>query len=229
MRNLALILSTAALGLSSAAFAQAAPAPNRAPKPDMTRAAAQARAEAMFARMDANKDGILNETDRAAAKTQMFDRLDADRNGAISQAELAARSDAQKNERRAAMFARVDTDRNGSLSRAELEAMHAARGDRMKPGMKHGMHQGAPGTDQAMMGGHRMGAGAAMRAGPGGHRGMMKMDGPTTRQAFVDRALANFDRADTNRDGTVTQAERRAAHETMRQQWKAEGAARQKG
>lgn len=225
MRKLTLALSTAALVLSGAAAAQTAPAerPARAAKPDMTRAQAQARAEAMFDRMDANRDGTLDEADRAAMKSAMFDRLDTDRNGAISPAELAARggdrggmgqhrmakregapatTDAQKAERRAQMFARIDTDRNGSLSRAELDAMQAVRA----------------GKDGQM--GHRMGAGME-HGGAGGHEGMMKMDATTTRQAFVERALARFDTADANRDGTVTQAERKAARETMRQQWQA--------
>lgn len=224
MRKLTLALSSAALALSGAAFAQSAPAP-RAPKPDQTRAQAQARAEALFARMDANRDGTLDEADRAARRDQMFDRLDTDRNGAISQAELAARgearggdragqrrmarasrapalTDAQKAERRAERFARIDTDQSGSLSRAELEAMHAARGDRA----------GKPAGARMMAG--------PQQVGPGGRKGMMR-DGASTRQAFVDRALAMFDRIDANRDGTVTQAERKAARDAMRQQWQA--------
>lgn len=176
MRKLTVALSTAALALSGAAFAQTAAAPARAPKPDMTRAQAQAQAEAMFARMDANKDGTLNEADRAAMKTAMFDR--------------------------------VDTDKNGSISRAEMDAAHAKRGD---------------GDGKRRMGGHRM----------GGHHGKMggKMGAgtPMTRQAFVDGALARFDKADANRDGTVTQAERKAVRDTMRGQWKAKAAQRQQG
>lgn len=218
---LSLALSTAALTLSGTAVAQTAPAerPARAAKPDMTRAQAQERAEARFARMDANQDGTFDTADRAARKAAMFDRLDSDRSGSISQAELEARhaerggkrkdrrpgregaapmTDAQKAERRAAMFARVDADGNGSLSRAELEAMHAKRAAR-GGGMK----------------GHRMG-------------GMMAaMDQPMTRQAFVDHSLAMFDRADSNRDGTVTGAERKAVREGLRERYKARKAAGQ--
>lgn len=175
MRKLTLALSTAALALSGAAVAQTTTAerPARAGKPDMTRAEAQAKAEAAFARMDANKDGTLNQADRAA--------------------------------RHAAMFERMDTDKNGSISRAEFDAMHAKRAD--QAGEAHA--------------GHRM-----MRKGPGGQHGMMggRMGAggqPITRQAFVDRALTMFDRADANRDGIVTQAERKAVHDTMRQQWQA--------
>ena len=188
MRKLNLALSTAALVLSGAALAQTAPssAPAghvaRAAKPDMTRADAQARAEAAFARMDANKDGTLNEADRAA--------------------------------RHAAMFDRMDTDKSGSISRAEFEAMHSERGG-MGRMAGHGM--GAKGSgDHAMMGG--MGS-ADHEAMMGGGMGAT----PTTRQAFVERALARFDRADANRDGTVTQAERKASHEAMREQMRAQG------
>ena len=52
---------------------------------------------------------------------------------------------------------------------------------------------------------------------------------PLTRQAFVDRALTMFDRADADKNGTVSQAERKAVRDTMRQQWQAQRAARQQG
>lgn len=170
MRKLTLAVSTAALALSGAAFAQTAPSQDRAPRPDMTRAEARAKAEAAFARMDANKDGTLNQADRAARKAAMFDR--------------------------------IDTDRNGSISRTEFDATHAGRGEKHEMA-GHGMGGKGPGGEQGgnhgMMGG-RMGAGGQ----------------PATRQAFVDRALAMFDKADANRDGTVTQAERKAMRDTMR-------------
>jgi Ca2+-binding EF-hand superfamily protein len=174
MRNLTLALSAIPLALAGPVFGQAAPAERaeRAPRPDLTRAEAQRRAEAAFARMDANKDGTLSEADRAA--------------------------------RRSAMFDRIDTDRDGSISRAEFEAMHAKRGE-------HRAHRGAMkrGAHQAMLGGRE--------------------GGPLTQQAFVARALQMFDRADADRDGTVTQAERRAARESLRQRWQERRAARQQG
>lgn len=182
MRKLTLVLSAATLAFSGAAMAQtapAAPAKARAPMADMTRAQAQARAEAAFQRMDANKDGTVDQTDRQARHAQMFDRMDA--------------------------------DRNGSISRAEFDAMHAQRAEKRA---EHG-------------GQHRM----ARRGGPGGgkHAMMGAAAGPLTRQAFVDRALGMFDKADANRDGTVTVAERKAARAAMRGQWRARAAERQQG
>lgn len=184
MRKLTLALSTAALAISGAAMAQAAPAQTRAPRPDMTRAQAQAKAEAAFAELDANRDGRLDQADRAARKAGMFDR--------------------------------IDTDRNGSISRAEFDAMHAKRG---------GMHEGA---GHRMAGQHGKMSGRMKGKMEGKMGDMMGADAePITRQAFVDRALSRFDRADANRDGTVTQAERKAARDTMRQQRHATSPARE--
>jgi hypothetical protein len=177
MRKLTLALSTAALAMTGTAIAQtapAAPARERAPMADMTRAQVQARAEARFQRMDANQDGTVDQADRQARRGQMFDRL--------------------------------DTDRDGSISRAEFDARTAQRAERQGDGRR--MARRGAGAKRAML------AAAA---------------GPMTRQAFVDRALTMFDRADANRDGTVTVEERKAARETMRGQWRARAAARQQG
>ena len=215
MRQLTLALSTAALALSSAAFAQApahtpghtSGAHTLAAQPDMTRAQAQARAEAAFARMDGNRDGTFNQADRTAMHAQMFDRM--------------------------------DTDRNGSISRAEFDAMHAKRAANQADS-PHGGKGGKGGhkMDGHDMGGHKMGGqdmnghdmGGHDMGGkaPGAHHGgMMGANTTITRQAFVDRALSMFDRADANRDGTVTQAERKAARETLRSQWQARSAKQQ--
>jgi Ca2+-binding EF-hand superfamily protein len=111
---------------------------------------------------------------------------------------------ADRQARHAQMFDRIDADRNGSISRAEFDAMHAKRAERRadKPA-----------------------AGKRMER----RRAMSDAAGPITRQAFVNRALGMFDRADANRDGTVTVAERRAAREALRGQWRARAAERQQG
>ncbi len=195
MRRLTLTLSTAALAVSGVALAQNAPA--REARPDLSRAEARAKAEAAFARMDTNRNGTL---DAAELQTRRHGRADAPgkRDG------RPALSDAQKDERRAAMFARADADGNGAISRAEFDVMHAARA-----GQRGGMQPGAAGK----------------RRGPGMHPGLMATAAPVSKQAFVDRALGMFDKADADRNGTVTQAERAAARDALRQQWQARKAA----
>jgi hypothetical protein len=89
-------LSIAALAVAGTAVAQnAAPNAPGAPRGDwakktMTRAEVQTQAATMFDRMDANKDGKLDQADREARKAQMFAKLDTDKNGQLSPAELAA-------------------------------------------------------------------------------------------------------------------------------------------
>lgn len=105
MKTFPLVLaSAAALALAGgAAYAQAPANVGNGPArgADMTREQVQQRTAALFERMDANKDGVLNAADREARKAQRderraeraqarFDRLDADKDGAISRAEFNA-------------------------------------------------------------------------------------------------------------------------------------------
>ena len=56
----------------------------------VTKAEAMAAADAVFAKMDANDDGTLNEGEKAAMLAKRFAAVDTDKNGAISQAEFIA-------------------------------------------------------------------------------------------------------------------------------------------
>ena len=56
----------------------------------ITKAEAMAAADAHFAMMDANDDGTLNDSDKAAMLAKRFAAIDTDKNGAISQAEFMA-------------------------------------------------------------------------------------------------------------------------------------------
>lgn len=186
MRKLHLSIATALLaatGLAIAAPAIAQPAA----KPDVTRAQVEAKAAEHFARMDVNRDGVLDAADREARRAKMFDRLDADNNGSISEAEFAAR--------------------------------HAARAG----------HEGRDGAKRGGTKGHRMGGHRGMM---GGRMAMARMadtnnDNAISRAEFTAAALKHFDQADADNNGTVTQAERKAAHEKMRAQWQARREARQ--
>lgn len=94
MRKLTFALGAAALAIAGAAFAQpSTPAHDGAQRHQhgpMTRADAEARADKLFARLDANGDGKLDRGDRAARQDKRFARLDTDGNGAISRDEFTA-------------------------------------------------------------------------------------------------------------------------------------------
>lgn len=206
MRKIAFTISTAALALSAVAVAQTAPAPERAaarvPQGDVNRADAQTRADRMFARMDANGDGKVDQADRAAMRVKMFDKLDANRDGAISQSEFAAWSPPRAGERR--MAVRSSRAQETATQTAERRSAMFTRLDTDKNGTISRAEFEA-----------RTAARAEKRDKRRGDR--MAAAGPLTRQTFVDRALTRFDRADANRDGTVTAAERQAAREARRQ------------
>lgn len=91
MKKLALGLSIAALAIGGGAVSAQAGKHHGADADGngaVTRTEAAAKASAMFARMDVNKDGKIDAADREARMTAMFDRLDADHNGQISRAEF---------------------------------------------------------------------------------------------------------------------------------------------
>ncbi|MGH6695198.1 EF-hand domain-containing protein [Sphingopyxis sp.] len=146
-----------------------------------TRAEAQAKATQLFAKMDANKDGKLDATDRAA----------------------------QRAERQAKIFASLDTDGNGSISRPEWDkhgadraAKRAERGEKRSEageageGKRHGMRGG-----HGKRGGHH-----GMMMGKADTDG----DKAISQAEFQTAALARFDAADANKDGQVTAEERQA-------------------
>lgn len=169
----------------------------------VTRAEAQAKAVQMFAKMDANKDGKIDATDRAAKRAEMqaamFAKLDANKDGSVSKAEWdqnSADRQAKRAEKRAAW--------------AEKRADGAAAGEPGKRG-GHGMRGGHGGK----RGGHHgMGGGMGMKADTDGDKAISQAE-------FQTAALARFDASDANKDGQVTAEERKA----QRGAWRAKRAA----
>jgi Ca2+-binding EF-hand superfamily protein len=104
MKKLSLLFGTVAALIAAPVLAAPAPGGARA-NPDadnngvLTRAEVEADVTTRFAKLDANKDGKVDEGDRAAHRKAKAD----------------------------AMFAAADTDRNGSISRAEFDAAGEAR------------------------------------------------------------------------------------------------------
>lgn len=147
-----------------------------------TRADAQARATQMFAKMDANKDGKLDATDRAAQRAErqakIFASLDADGNGSISKAEWD-----KHGADRAAKRAERGEKRAAAGEAGEGKRHHGMRGGHGKRGGHHGMMMGKADTDG---------------------------DKAISQAEFQTAALARFDAADANKDGQVTAEERQA-------------------
>lgn len=194
----------AALVAIAPAIAQTAPpAPQpllqRAPMAVHTRAEVGTHVQALFARLDTNRDGYITKAEVEARRGERRERIveRIQRRGGMA----GPAAD------RAGMFDRMDTNRDGSISRAEFEAApvrHERRiviaGDR-------------PAGARNMRG---------MRMGLGHFGGQMfdladaNRDGRVSLQEATASAYRHFDMADANRDGQLTREERRQMHQRMR-------------
>ncbi|MGD9471303.1 MAG: EF-hand domain-containing protein [Novosphingobium sp.] len=142
MRKLTIALSAAALCAGGIAYA----GPGMKDHGDTTRAQAQEHGAEMFAQMDANGDGVINDADREARKGARFDALDSDGNGVLSREEFAAgqgmrghgkgKDDMgrgkhdQMRGHGGKMMERADANGDGSVSKAEFDAAHMAMFDK---------------------------------------------------------------------------------------------------
>ena len=100
----------------------------------------QDRKARMMKRFDADGDGKLSESERAAAKEagkkhrdEMVKRHDTDGDGKLSETERAAAKEgrkARREGRRAKMMQKFDADGDGRLDKAEREARRKAHQER---------------------------------------------------------------------------------------------------
>jgi Ca2+-binding EF-hand superfamily protein len=149
--------------------------------------------------------GDVTRAQAQATAAEHFAKMDANGDGKLDTADRAARQ--------AKVFDRIDADGNGAISREEFAAMHGQGGER----------------GQRMGGEHKRGH-RAMRGGFGGRMGLAKAadannDGAISQAEFTAGALKMFDALDTDKNGTVTQAERQASREAMKAKWQQRRAA----
>lgn len=172
---------------SGAALAQ----PRQGEGRTIDRAQVESRVAAMFARVDANRDGFVTQEEAQGARQAM-----------------RAQRQERRGERREALFARLDTDRNGVISREEFTAPRAraeggeraGRGERRVARMER---RGGRGMRGGMRG--RMGAGF------GGGQAFARMDADRDGRVSLAEAtrfrLERFDRIDANDDGRISREE----------------------
>ncbi len=152
---------------------------------------------------DADGDGRISQAEFVTGRVTRLSALDADRDGSVAREEMQAGREARRDEMAGRRFERLDANDDGAISRAEYDAAADAR-----PG--RGDRTGGPGRGGRgpMMGGR------GGRGGPGGERGER---GPVVIAEVQTKLGEQFTRLDADNDGYLTEAERRAGHEQMRE------------
>jgi len=190
------ILFAAAMLLSAtgAIAQQAAPSVQR--DGIQTRSEAVQRVQSMFARIDSNRDGYLDQAEAQALRGQARGQLGQRGQRGTRNADPA---------RRAQAFARLDTNRDNMISREEWARAEALRSQRMA------QRQGMRGQQMAMHG-NAMRGGAMMRMAD------VDSDSRVSLQEATTAALQRFDRADRNRDGQISRDERQQLRQQLQKQ-----------
>jgi hypothetical protein len=147
-------------------------------------------------------EGDVTRQQAIAHVDETFARLDANHDGRVTPEEMHARGEHRREDMRQHMFDRMDANRDGNISREEFAQTHAMHGPGGPAGPGPGMEMGPPPAGPDGPGGMH---------GTGGAR-MFGDQGFVTIEQMRARALARFDRADANHDGTLTADERHAAH-----------------
>ncbi len=187
----------------------------------------QSRAEARFATLDADGDGIVSKDDFLAATTERaearFARMNPDEDGIVKRerregwgrhhggprggehrGEGRRMSPEQRAERTAEQFARLDADNDGMISREEFAAGMEARGERFAERREQRREQR---TERR--GGPRHGMPQEMREMHGQLRALMRegMNLESFSGLMRDQAEARFDALDADGNGELTAQE----------------------
>ena len=147
----------------------------------------------------------MTRTEAAQTAVERFKKMDLNGDGVLDLADRELRREQR--------IAKLDTDGNGAISKAEREAAREARQQRRAERMaERGVEGERREGKRWMRGGKRGLMGGGMIAGADANG-----DGRLTAQEVQAHALARFDRIDTDKNGTVTAEERKAAHDARRE------------
>lgn len=168
----------------------------------MFAAAVAFAAPGAMGKADTDGDGAISKAEITAIASANFAKMDVNKDGQLDAADREAKHKAH--------FDALDADKNGSISEAEFNAARQARMEK----------RGKPGERRMAMQGH------GKRGGHNLMRGLMMLkmadangDKAVTNAEMTALIDAHFAKADTNKDGKITNEEhvaaRKAMHERM--------------
>lgn len=222
---------TSALVGSTLLIASAASA-QTSPNPDGQRADRMERQAEKMAKVDTNNDGLISAAEFAAPAMMRFDATDTNGDGLLDEAERSAARDAHKanraerqDKRRGVRFDRQDTNNDGVLTKAEVEGAAQARSEmreakraERKARMMEKVDTDGDGT---ISDAERTAAREVMKAKRAERKAMRKdartergdrparvktdanEDGFISRDEYMTRVTARFERSDKNGDGML--------------------------
>lgn len=161
----------------------------------------------LFARLDANQDGVITIQEVEADANKLFAELDTNQDGKVTAEERKAahtRMQAKFEDKKAEHFEKLDKNDNGVLERNEIERMPDEVFERLdadKSGTLSFEELADFGPGRGPKHGHK---GKGPQGDPAG-------DAVLTQAEFVAKGKQLFQKFDTNRDGKVTQEEAKAA------------------
>src|SRR5450830_709595 len=169
----------------------------------------------------------IDSSSASTLASTLFDKLDTKKKGYIDQADLQAAAPTSKDDNSAAVFKALDTDGDGKVSKSELstaldkvgEQLNAQRDASRVDAAAADAGGGAAAANAAVAASGGAKAGGAHHGGGhgGGHEGAAPAAGASGGASSTATATATkyVAAADTNNDGTVSDAEEAAYEETQ--------------
>lgn len=159
------------------------------------------------AKTDADGNGLVSKAEAMAAADARFAKMDVNKDGILNTADREAKVKQR--------FAEMDADKNGSINEAEFVAGHAKeRGGRdmaMNDGGRHGKGRNHGNGRHGEDGGREGGRGMKMLG-----LADTNNDQAVSAQEFRAAYAANFAKADSNNDGSISTLERIAMRMMLR-------------
>lgn len=152
-----------------------------------------------FARLDTNKDGKITRQESQAAKVARFKAIDTNKDGVVTREEADKARNGQRAASRAERFAKMDANKDGRVSKTEAP-MPDERFQQLDSNKDGALTESELAAGAKKWSNKRHGKGVLNRLDT-------DSDGRLTEKEVTSAADRMFERADANKDGSITKEE----------------------